>query len=303
MLRFDFKGFRHFRRRRFWAEFWSESQRDHVLGMAAELSYYFLLAFFPFLIFVSDIIIITPIEPQLMEKILNELSRFLPRMTLEEIVEVIDLRRAPAGSLWSFIWMAVSLYAASLGLLGTAGVLNRAYRTKETRPYWRVHLRAALVTVGVSLLVIVAAILLFFGDDLTAYTLDNLPLDPQSYSFFLLGWIYGALRWILIFLFFNLGIQIVYYSLPARRLPWRLLSPGSVVAALGWVLGSLIFSFVVNQSPTYGLLYGSLKGLVVLMVWFYLCSLLLLLGGEIDSEIFRMRRGQKKRPPTAKPQG
>jgi membrane protein len=290
MQRFDWGAFRYLFRTSFWAHLWKEINKDHCWGMAAELAYYFLLGFFPFLIFLSNIITVSQVEPGLLGKILNELGRFLPEMTQEEVVEIVGRSRAETGTLWVFVWMAVALWWASLGLNGMVGIMNKAYRVQENRSPLRVMAQAVVVTLGVSLFIILSGILLFFGDDLIRVTIYRLPFEQGSPVFGWLRFLYTVLRWFLIFVFFNLGIQIVYFSLPAKRLPWRLLSPGSVVASLGWLFGSLIFSSFVNQNPAYDRLYGSLKSMIVLMIWFYISSLFLIIGGTMDSEIFRMRR-------------
>ena len=89
----------------------------------------------------------------------------------------------------------------------------------------------------------------------------------------------------------NVGVQIMYYALPARRFPWRLISPGGILATTGSVFGTLIFRRYVNVFfENFEMLWGSLSALIALMVWFYICSFCLLVGGEIDSEIFKMRR-------------
>ena len=170
------------------------------------------------------------------------------------------------------------------------GVRNRAYGVKDQRSYFRVRGLSVAVTLKVSLFVILSGLLLFLGDDLSRLTIERLPLVAGSFLLAILQVIYSGVRWLLILVFLNLGIQIVYFALPARRLPWRLFSPGSVVASLGWLLGSFAFAFYINSFANYQRLYGSLGDLVVLMIWFYFSSLFLLLGGEMDSEIFSRRR-------------
>jgi membrane protein len=263
--------------------------------MAAELSYYFLLGFFPFLIFLSDVITFSQIEPGLLGKILNELSRFFPEMTQGEIIEIVERARQKPGSAWVFSWMLVALWWASLGLNGTISVLNRAYRAREHRSFLSLQALAVVVTVGVSIFIILSGFLLFFGDDLNRFVATHLGFQPNSWGASIWSFGYSSLRWILILAFFNVGIQIMYYALPACRIPWRLISPGSVFASLGWFFGSVTFSIFVNQNPAYGRLYGSLKGLVVLMIWFYLSSLFLLVGGTMDSEIYLLRKKAKAR--------
>ena len=188
------------------------------------------------------------------------------------------------------LWLTIALWAASLGLNGMVGVLNRAYGVKDQRSYIRVLGLSVAVTLKVSLFVILSGLLLFLGDDLSRLIIERLPLAAGSFLLTILQMIYSGVRWLLILVFLNLGIQIVYFALPARRLPWRLFSPGSVVASLGWLLGSFAFAFYINSFANYQRLYGSLGDLVVLMIWFYFSSLFLLLGGEMDSEIFSRRR-------------
>ena len=285
----DLSGFRYLTRASFWVHLWKELNKDHCWGMAAELAYYFLLGFFPFLIFLSDVITFSQIEPGLLAKILNELSRFLPEMTQDEIVEIVQRARQKPGSAWVLSWMLVALWWASLGLNGTISVLNRAYRAVEHRSFLSLQALAVVVTVGVSIFIILSGFLLFFGDDLNRFVAAQLEFEPNSWGAPIWSFGYSSLRWILILTFFNIGIQIMYYALPARRLPWRFVSPGSAFASLGWFFGSVTFSIFVNQNPAYGRLYGSLKGLIVLMIWFYLSSLFLLVGGTMDSEIYLLR--------------
>jgi membrane protein len=105
----------------------------------------------------------------------------------------------------------------------------------------------------------------------------------------------GVTILVALFVFLNVGMQIVYTSLPAQRLVWTLVSPGSVIASMCWILGSRSFAFFVNRFvafETYQRLYGSLATLILLMLWLYLSSFFLLRGGEINSEIFRLRKAE-----------
>ncbi len=292
-MRLDFRAFRHLSKRSFWGELWVQINEDHCWGMAAELSYYFLLAFFPFLIFISVIIAALPLEADLLDRILAELNQFLPNRTVLEVAAIVANFDKWRNTQVLFIWISVSLWAASLGLNGMVGVLNRAYRVKDPRSYFRVRGLSIMVTVLVSVFIVVSGFLLFSGEGFSLWLLGRLPLG-DGMLFTAAYYFYQILRWTLIFFFLNVGIQMVYFALPAKRLPWRLLSPGSVMAASGWLLGSLTFSYYVNTHANYQRLYGALGDLVVLMIWFYYSSLLLLVGGEMDSEIFRLRRRRRK---------
>lgn len=279
-MRLDLGAFRYWLQGRFWVELWTEINEDNCWGMAAQLSYYFLLAFFPFLLFLSALIGFIPVEPDLLNKILSELSNFLPTSTYLLIEEIVtDLVGSQDQGVLT-LGIALALWAASLAFNGMVSLFNHAYEVKDTRSYLHVRALSILVTLVFSTFVLTSGVLLFFGD-----WLINLITTHSAVRM-----AYTVLRWGLIFLAVNVAIQIVYFALPARRLPWRTISPGSIFATVGGIIGSVGFRYYVNQFGGYQKLYGGLGALIVLMIWFYICSLFLVVGGEIDSEVFRIRR-------------
>ena len=292
-IRLDLEAFNYLGNKRFWVGLWKEIQRDDCWGMAARLSFYFILAFFPFLIFISALIGFVPVDPDLLSKILLEMETFLPEKTYTWVRDfTIDLVNSQAIGVVS-IGILLAFWWASTAFRGMIGVLNRALAISETRRYLKVHLLAIGVTILVSIFVITSGVLLFLGDWLIQLLMQNITVDPYPSFQAHLHAIYSASRWILLFGFLNVGMQIVYCSLPAQRLVWTLVSPASVIASFCWILGSRSFAFFVNRLvgfETYQRLYGSLASLILLMLWLYLSSFFLLLGGEINSEIFRLRK-------------
>ncbi len=291
-LRLDLKAFSYLSKGRFWIGVWRGIKRDDCKGMAARLSFYFLLAFFPFLIFVSAVIGFIPIEPDLLSKILLEMNQFLPQRTYAWVRDfTIDLVNSQNSGVVS-VGILLTLWWASVGFAGMVGDLNRALAIEETRPFLKIRLLAIGVTILVSVFVIVSAILLFFGDWLIQISLQNITVQPYPSFQVHLGGIYFICRWILIFAFLNIGMQIVYSALPAQPLPWSLLSPGSAIFSLSWIVGSSSFAFFVNRFVDYEFyqqLHGSLGTLILLMIWLYFSSFFLLVGGEINSKIYRLR--------------
>jgi membrane protein len=286
----DFRAFRYILRGRFWADLWREINEDNCWGLAAQQSYYFLLAFFPFLIFVVALVSFVPVDPGLLDEMLIGLQNLLPDTAYVMVSQILlDLVNSGDTGVLSF-GLALTLWSASRALIGMTGVLNGAYEVRETRSFVFLQFLALGVTILVSLFVIVAAVLLFFGDRLIDLLLAVRPLEDQDAVRTTLRTTYSLTRWVVVFLFLNIGLQIVYFTLPARRLPWKLVSPGSFVATLGWIGASIGFRFYVDGFADYQRVYGSLGALIVLMFWFYISSLLLLVGGEIDSEIYRLRR-------------
>ena len=293
LIKLDLQAFYYLSKREFWLALWKEIRGDDCWGMAARLSFYFLLAFFPFLIFLSAIIGFIPIEPGLLDKMLVEMNQFLPERTYTWVRMVtLDLISSQNRGVVS-LGILLTLWWASMGFSGMVGDLNRALAIKETRSYVQIRLLAMGVTILVSLFVIASGILLFFGDWLIQLFLQHITVQPYPSFQAHLRTIYSATRWILIFVFLNIGMQIVYSALPARPLPWTFLSPGSAIFSLCWILGSSGFAAFVNRVGAYEIyqkLYGSLGTLILLMIWFYLSSFFLLIGGKVNSQVYRFRK-------------
>jgi len=214
-LKLDLQAFSYLSKRRFWIGVWRGIKRDDCKGMAARLSFYFLLAFFPFLIFVSAVIGFIPIEPDLLNKILLEMNQFLPERTYAWVHDfTIDLVNSQNSGVVS-VGILLTLWWASVGFAGMVGDLNRALAIEETRPYVTIRLLAIGVTILVSLFVVGSGILLFFGDWLIQISLQHITVEPYPAFQVHLGGIYFTCRWILIFAFLHIGMQIVYSALPA----------------------------------------------------------------------------------------
>ncbi|HXK60966.1 MAG TPA: YihY/virulence factor BrkB family protein [Acidobacteriota bacterium] len=283
-------GFRYLLRGRFWIDLWHEINYDDCWGMAAQLSYYFLLAFIPFIIFLLAVASYIPVGPDLQQDLMASLARLLPHtaylLTSSIVLSLINKGNTGALSLG----LLLTLWSASRAFNGMIGVFNRAYEVRDRRPFLRVQLLAVGVTIVFSLFVIISAVLLFFGDQLMRLVLSREVLEEWHRVRHWAEVAYWLVRWLLTFLLLNVAVQLAYYLLPAQRLPWRIFTPGSLVATLGWIGASQGFAWYVNSMADYQKVYGSLGALIVLMIWFYLSSLLLLVGGEIDSEIYRLHK-------------
>lgn len=289
----DLRAFRYLTRGKFWLDLWHEINYDDFWGLAAQLSYYFLLAFVPLLIFLFALVGFLPIDPNLQRRVLTGLDQVLPdtayRLVSGIVASLINRGDSKALSLG----LVLTLWSASRAFSGMVGVLNRAYEARDTRSFFKVQSLAIGVTILFAFFVILSTLLLFFGDNLAKLVLAR---EAFASSLTLQHWTrqaYWLARWLLIFGLFNVGMQIAYYTLPARRLPWRIFSPGSLVATLGWIGSSKGFAWYSNSVADYQLIYGSLGAIVVLMVWFYLSSLFLLIGCQIDSEIYHLRKQER----------
>ena len=264
----------------------NDCYEDDVLGQAAQLAFYFLFALFPMLIFLAALVGYLPI-PHLLDRLMDYLSQVLPTIAIVLVRQtLLEITRMQRSGLLSF-GLIVTVWAASSGLHALIYSLNVAYGVKITRPWWRDRLVAIGLTFGFSILIIVALALVFFGGNLGTFLADYY----QMGTMFRTGW--ALLQWPTLVLFVLLGLELLYFTAPNRPMRWRLMTPGAVFALLAWLLISYSFKWYVTRIANYTLTYGSLGSVIVLMLWLYLTSIAILIGGEING--LRDRRKLEQR--------
>jgi membrane protein len=273
------------------ARVWSELGEDEIVDRAAALSYYFLFALFPALLFLTALLGMLPI-PGLMERLMEYVAQALPgdaasviRKTLEEIV------RGSRGSLLS-LGALTALWASSNGMGSMMTALNVAYDVEDARAWWKRRLVSIALTLGFSLFILGGLIIMVFGPRLGRAVADRLGLGDVFTTVWSVASVPVAMLFVLV------GIALVYYLAPAVQQRWRWVTPGSAVALVLWLAMSYGLRVYVTQFANYNATYGSIGGVILLMLWLYLTGLALLLGAEINAEIEHAaaRRGE----PTAK---
>lgn len=256
----------------------SEVQEDNCFGYAAQLAYYFLFALFPFFLFLTALLGYLPV-PDLMGKIMELLAKVMPgdalHLVQDNVQGVVTQKR---GGLLSFGILA-ALWTSSSAITAITDTLNRAYDVKEGRPFWKVRGIAILLTIGLSLFIIVSLILLMFGPQLGAWMADMVGLG----SIFEVTW--NILRWPLILFLVTVALAMLYYFAPDVEQRWKWITPGALFAVIAWLLVSLGFSYYVNNFGSYNETYGGIGAMIVLLTWMYVSGLVILVGGEINSEI------------------
>ena len=273
----------------------------NLLERAAALSYYFLFALFPTLLFLTALVGLLPF-PHLMERLVDYFVSVLPSDVASLLVKTLgEIRTGASGGLLS-LGVVVALWGASGGMLSIGSALNAAYDVSDTRPWWKRRLVAMALTCGFSIFALTAALLLVFGERIGEAAAALADLGPQ----FTRTW--NVLQWPVIMLCGFIGIDLVYYLAPAVRRPWRWVRPGSAFAVLAWLAMSFVLRLYVNFVGSYNATYGSIGGVILLMLWLYWISLALLVGAEINAELdvtaaHRPREGERAsarpRPSTA----
>lgn len=267
---------------------WHESLHDELLGRAAQLSYYILLALFPALIFLTALMGVFSVEES-MPQLMGYLRQVLPNDALSMVERF--LRQVTEGSGTNILSLGGlgALWASSSGMTAIIDALNVVYGVKmDHRPFWRVRLTAIALTVGLAGFVMVSLTLVLYGPSIGAWIADFVGLGRV----FTLAW--NLLQWPVVIGIMMLVVGVIYYVCPDIRQDWRWVSPGSVFAVTMWLLVSLGFKLYVDNFGDYNKVYGSIAGVIVLMLWFYWSGMVLLMGGEINAEIEKAAQGERK---------
>jgi membrane protein len=260
---------------------YAETMDDDVLGRSAQLSYYFLLALFPALLFITSLLgYIAGENGQLRQGLFRYLSAVLPGEASKLVAETVnDVTNSSGGGKLSFGILA-TLWAASNGMGAISESLNAAYDLKETRPWWKVRLTAVGLTLALTFLIVTALVLVLYGHDIA----DAVSVWAGLGSAFATAW--KILQWPLVLVFVLLAFALIYYFGPdARDQDWKWITPGAVVGVALWLLVSFAFKTYLTFFNNYSATYGTLGAVIILMLWFYFTGTAILVGGEINSEI------------------
>jgi membrane protein len=260
---------------------WREIQEDEVFGRAAELSYYFLLALIPFLIFLTSTIgIVLGSGTGTRHAMFNYLAQVMPPSAFQLIQStMVEVSTSSGGGKLSFGILA-TLWAASNGLSAITTSLNTAYDLKETRPWWKTRLTAIGLTMVLSVLIISALLLVVAGGQIAEWLTRVYGFGPV----FPLAW--KIIQWPVVLGCITLAFALIYYFAPDfRKQSWKWLTPGAAIGVALWLLVSIGFRVYLHFFDSYSATYGSLGAVILLMLWLYFTGAAVLIGGEINSEI------------------
>lgn len=265
---------------------------DDLLGLAAELSYRWLFALFPVMIMLVAISrwaaeSFAVADPT--EALIEAVGSQLPAEATDAILP--DLREAVGdASLALFsVGLLFTAYAASSGMKALMKALNRAYDLTEVRSFGRRLFIALALTVLLATSVVVFFVLLLGGQQVAVDLARALGFGDLAIDLF------GLLRFPLSIIALALASGFLYWAAPATRVPPRSVIPGVLLFVPGWIALALGFGLYITEFSSYGETYGSISGIVILLVWLYFVALLLLLGGELNATIGQYREAQVAR--------
>jgi membrane protein len=260
-----------------------EMTADNVDIIASGLALYALLAVFPALAAAVSIYGLFASPADIADH-LQQVATMLPEDATRILQQQLhQLAQNPQNTLSFGIiaGIALALWSARKGMVALMKASNVAYDEEENRGFFKQLFVSLAFTIG-AVIGFLAVLLLGVAVPLAV---SFLPLGPAA-EVTLLG-----VRWILLFAVAVLGLAIVYRFAPDRqRAQWRWVTPGSLIAATLWLVGSVLFALYVRNWGSYGETYGALGGVVILLMWFYLSGYIIILGAEINAETERQTR-------------
>ncbi len=257
---------------------------DNITGLGAQMSYYFILAFFPFLIFLIALLTHTRITG---EDVLGSLSAYLPVNVYKIVLSVVhETVQSTSTTLLSF-GVLVTFWAASNAIQALITGINKAYNFQETRSFWKIKFLSFLFTVALSLIYIFSLITIVFGG-----LIANKIFIFFKFPAFLTD-LWNISRIVIPILTMFILFMIIYNYMPAKRIGFKKILPGAIFSTCAWMSISQLFSVYMNNFGNYTRAYGSLGSIFVLLLWLYWCGTAIMLGAELIASLYYFKTLKK----------
>lgn len=275
---------------------WRRFSSDDVTGLAAEMSYYFVLSVFPFLLVLAALVGTLPFTG-VWNSVLKWIILYFPRGSRHMVFQIVlGLTQGRTGFL--SLGLLATVWAASNGLMSLIDALDRVYEVKETRGYAKRLALAVLMIFVLAILVLYTFGLLTAGGEIDRWLM--------THSFGLSGLfnkpvLWHVVRWVTSIIVLGIGIATLDRTLPNLHRPWRWTVPGVAFILTGWLLSTVGFNLYAEYVASFNKTYGVLGVFVLIMIWIYLLSIVVLIGAEINSELRKMKARNRAEAQTGIP--
>ena len=259
---------------------------DDFLGMAAEMGFWFAIGIFPFMLFMMSFFTLLG-KKSLFMPIIRFLDTVAPTDSVNLIKEVLnEVMIFQHGGLLAIFGFFVTVFLSSNAIFCMIKGLNRALGIDEHRSLISTRTLSILMVFVNVFVMFITINLIIFGKVILMFVLNFVNLSSLFINFLLIG------RWFVSFIALYVMAYLNYFLLPASEGSEKIKSksalPGTLFFCFCWMFGSWCFSIYINNLHTYNRVYGSIGAFVMLMVWLYYTSLIFLVGGEINSQAYRI---------------
>jgi membrane protein len=261
-----------------------EFREDNLTDWAAALTYYAVLAIFPALIVLISVLGL--IGESATQPLIDNLSEVAPGPAKEiftDAIENIQGSQGAAGVLFA-IGLLVAIWSASGYISAFMRASNAIYEIEEGRPIWKTLPVRVGLTVLLMVLTAVSAIGVAVSGGLAEEIGNLIGVGDTAVT------IWSIAKWPVLLLLVSFMFAVLYWAAPNVKQPaFRWITPGGLLAVIGWVLASLAFAFYVANFGSYNKTYGALAGPIIFLVWLWISNVMILLGAELNAELERGR--------------
>lgn len=258
--------------------FWKGLLEGAITTRASSLAFNFFLAFFPSIIVFFTLIPYIPIEG-LQETLMDLLSAVLPPSTNKITFQTLDdIINNPRGGLLS-IGFILALYFSTNGINSLIEAFNASYHIREARPLIQQRILSLGLTLLLSVMLIIAISSIIFGKLAVNYLTEYELISDNAGKLILYG------KWFTMLLMLFVGISVLFHLGPSIKSKWKLFTPGSLFATIFIIITSIGFNYYINHFSQYNKIYGSIGTLMIILIWMYFNSIILLTGFELNASI------------------
>lgn len=254
-------------------------EENHVGAYASQSAFFFVLSLIPIILLLLTMVQYTPVTRS---DVMKAVTEIFPKTVTPFLISIINEVYSQSTAVIP-VTIIVALWSAGRGVLAMTSGLNCIYQSTETRNYFYLRLRASVYTLLFLLVIISGLLLAVFGNRISVFVELNVPVLEKAVEFLI------RIRTSLTVGGMMLFCMLLYRFLPdiKIRTQWKHQIPGAVFSAVGWQVISLIFSVYLDIFEGFSTMYGSLTTLILVMLWLYFCMYIILMGGLINTMIFR----------------
>jgi membrane protein len=259
-----------------------EVSEDHVSAFAGNLTYKTLFAIFPFFTFLLSLLGLFN-ATSLVNDMIDFLSGVMPGSATQfiktQLLSITQSQAESAFTLGAIISIALALWGVSGAFRSIMEAMNVMYEVEEDRPFWKVYGLSIFMSLAVIILMLSAFGMVVFGGSVGGGLAGVIGLGNVFET------VWSIVQWPIVACIVLFTFALIYYFAPAAKQKFTWISPGAVLAFAFWLLFSLLFSFYVGNFGTYSASYGSLAGVIILMLYTYYSALIMLIGAEMNQVI------------------
>ena len=257
----------------------SETIEDNILGIAAQVAYNFFFSLFPLILFIAPLLSLVGDKQKVVSELMTRIAAVFPSdayaLIYKVVTDVVFAQNAPGLiSLGAVLaaWSGSNIFTTFMDALDTA------YDVKDDRPWWKKRLLALAVLAGWAIAITLVTAILLAGDNIVNFARTQLGMGSAALD------VWAIIQFPLAIALLVAFFYLMYWLLPYVKQDKRVIFVGSLVAAFLFVLATLLFRLYVQHFPP-NKTYGTIGAVMVLLTWMYVVSVVILVGGELNSEL------------------